>query len=424
MSARAGVGVSENTDSLEAGREAARLAWQQFGTGQPASTDAVTGAVAPPVFAFVFATSRLDAPVLTRGIRDVLGPELPLFGAHANGVISNEYIGYDGFQVAVALVGGDNIQTDFIAHQGIAFAEHNAGAAIGRMVRDSALAQIGPYSLVFLYDSVNRTKGRLVLNLATPLIDGMKEHLDTWPPTVGARVLGDMKFSPTYQWAGTELYRDAAVGLILGGTVHLDTAIMHGCRPTSAYHTVTRSEGPQVLELDGRPALSVVGEILGPDLCDDYEKYKFFVTLGINYGEKWAPYQEEHYANRMCVGVVPDKQSLVFTEPIAPGTEVQLMRRNFELDYNRHKANSLIEQVLQSGRTPFLALYINCAGRAASYYGSDEEEAAYVQAAIDNRFPLIGAYEAGEIAAVNGQMQILDWTGVLTILSFEETKAE
>jgi uncharacterized protein YutE (UPF0331/DUF86 family) len=49
--------------------------------------------------------------------------------------------------------------------------------------------------------------------------------------------------------------------------------------------------------------------------------------------------------------------------------------------------------------------------------GTDEEEAAEIQRTVGARTPLLGMYSAIEIAKVAGEVQPLDWTGVLCILS-------
>ena len=401
----AGVGVSAAPDAASAGREAAGAARARFGPE-------------PPSVALLFTTSRLDAVALTLAVRETLGPDVPIFGANANGVIANDHVGYDGFETVVALLGGGDLRTEAFCHVGVADAERSAGEALGRLVAESDTARSGdPFSMFFLVDSVNRLHGKLVMNQVTPFLDGMSASLGAWPSACGARVMGDMRFNPTVQWCGGEPLQNAAVALLLSG-VQADTAVLHGCRPTSAYHTITRSEGSAVLEIDGGPALEFVGDLLGPEIQQDAEKVRFFVTLGVNHGEKWAPFQEESYVNRMVVGVQPERGALLMNEPIPAGTEVQMMRRSFEMAYNRRKTNELVERVLDAGRRPFFALYVDCAGRGATYYGSDEEEADHVRAAIGDDIPLVGIYEAGEIASVNGRMDILDWSGVLTVFSY------
>jgi hypothetical protein len=102
-----------------------------------------------------------------------------------------------------------------------------------------------------------------VLNVATPLLAGMSEKLGEWPPTVGVGLLGDMQFNPTYQWVGAEVAEQTALALRFSN-VRLDYTIMHGCEPVGDYHTITKADYNVVLEIDGRPALEVIAQMLGP----------------------------------------------------------------------------------------------------------------------------------------------------------------
>jgi hypothetical protein len=402
---QAAIGISENPDAFSGGAEAARGALDALGPEKQ------------PHLVLVFSTSRLAAEPLTKGVRSVVGDDVPLFGANSNGIITNEFIGYDGFQTGVAVLHLPGADLKLFQHTGIAFNEASAGDALGAMIAP-ALKETAPDPfLLFLYDSVNRLKGRFIMNLATPLLQGMSKHLPEWPAAAGARVMGDMKFNPTAQWCGKSVLQDSAVALLLSGSVKVHTKVLHGCRPTSAYHRVTKADGPLVQEIDGRPALELIGDILGPDLRKDYQQYKFFVTFGVNHGQKWGDFHEDHYANKMCVNVDLKRGGLVMAEPLAEGTEFQIMQRNFDMQQNLEASRALLNEVEASGRVPFFALYINCAGRAAAYYGSQEEEADYVARGIDSRVPMLGIYEAGEIARVNDEMHLLDWSGVLNIFS-------
>ena len=75
------------------------------------------------------------------------------------------------------------------------------------------------------------------------------------------------------------------LALVLSGDVRLDTVIVHGCKPSSRYHTITQAEGNVVLEIDGQPAVEAIAKLLGPDSYKSWEDYPFFVTLGVNKGE-------------------------------------------------------------------------------------------------------------------------------------------
>lgn len=402
---KAAFGISENPDAFSGGAEAAKAAVLLLGETRR------------PHLILVFCTSRLAADSLTNGIRSIVGDDVPLFGANANGIITNDFIGYDGFQTAVAALHLPGAELQLFQHTGVAFNEAAAGDALGAMLAPSINQEERNPFLLFLYDSVNRLKGRFIMNLATPLMQGMSRHFDKCPAIAGARVMGDMKFNPTTQWCGGSVLQDSVVAMVLSGNIQVHTKVLHGCRPTSAYHRVTKADGPLVQEIDGRPALELIGDILGPDLRQDYQQYKFFVTFGVNHGQKWGAFQEDHYANKMCVNVDLKRGGLILAEPLPEGTEFQIMQRNFDMQQYRAATHALLDDITAGGRVPFFAFYINCAGRAAAYYGSQEEEAAYVAEGIQGRIPLLGVYEAGEIARVNDEMHLLDWSGVLNIFS-------
>jgi hypothetical protein len=162
--------------------------------------------------------------------------------------------------------------------------------------------------------------------------------------------------------------------------------------------------------------LDLIAELLGPDSDRAWEDYPLFVTLGVNRGDKFGEYNEEEYANRLCMAIDKERRGLVMFEPdLTAGSEIQLMRRSIDFDYIHTKASRLYEAL--GTRRPFLGIYIDCMGRAASYCGADGEEGAAIQEVIGARMPLLGMYTGVEIGPVAGRQQPLDWSGVLCVLS-------
>ena len=191
---------------------------------------------------------------------------------------------------------------------------------------------------------------------------------------------------------------------------------MHGCKPASSYHTVTKAERNVVLEIDGKPALNMIDEMLGAGTTTNWEDFPLFITLGVNKGDKWGEYNEEEYANRLCMAIDKDRRGLVMFEPdLTPGTDIQLMRRSIDFTYIRDRAQQLYDRL--EGRNPFLAIYIDCMGRAAAYCGLEEEEGAEIQKVFGSRMPLFGMYTGVELGEVAGRQQALDWSGVLCVFS-------
>ena len=396
----AGVGFSENPRSYEAGVEAATQALAMAGL---AGCD----------LALLFSTPKQDPVSLRDGVRSVIGPEARLIGGYAVGIITNDRLGYDGHQVGVAVLSSESVDFDIFIEPGLPDNEHEVGVALGEQI--AAREYRGTPNLLLMYDSVKQraTEG-LSLNQALPLLRGIERSIGEWPPAAGVGLFGDMEWNPTYQWFDDRVERGTALALVLSGGVRMDTTIMHGLKPGSDYHTITKAEGTAVLEIDGRPAAELIAELLGPETS--WEDYPLFVTLGVNLGDKFGPFREDDYANKLVMAVDKERGGLIMFEgDLQAGTEVQLMRRSIDLDYVGRRTEALLAEL--GDRRPLFALYLDCCGRACTYSGTDREEAEEVQKTIGARMPLLGVYSGVEIAKVGGKPQPLDWNGVLCIFS-------
>jgi len=397
---RVGVGYSEGSRSRDAGIEAARAAVEEAGTER---CDLV----------ILYSTDKHDPVELRNGVRSVVGPKARLIGGCSMGTITKDKLGYDGYQVGVAAFSSPSMAIDMFMAGKLPDNEYKVGLDLGNQIKSKEYTGIP--NILLLYDSVKRPAAEgMALNLATPLIKGMSDALGTWPPAAGVGMMGSMNFNTSFQWFDDRIEQHYAMALVLSGGVRMDTVIMHGCKPSGRYHTITKVDGNVVLGIDGKPALNLIAELVGPDVA--WEAYPLFVTLGVNRGDKFGEFREEDYTNHLCMAVDKDRRALVMFEPnLAEGAEVQLMRRSIDFEYIGQRAEELYRRV--GARRPFFALYIDCAGRAGAYCGMEREEAEEVQRVIGVRVPLLGMYSGVEIAKVGQEMQALDWTGVLCLLS-------
>lgn len=402
-SVRSGVGYADTTDSLQAGRLAAEAAMVQAGADR---SD----------FTMAFCGGNHDPLRFLHGVREVVG-EGTLTGGTAVGVITNEKASYGGYEGGVAVVRADDIRFDAVAVGGLKEGEELAGQVLGRSIADKATYD--SRALLLFYDSVKNAKP-LTVNLATRLVQGVEEGMGSaHVPLYGGGLLSDYQWSGSYQFLGDRATTQHAVGVVVSGNCRVDHAITHGCQPASAYHTITGIDGPVVRELDGRPALEVLEDIIGAGASRDWQQYSLLVTLGANYGgDPYGDFNEKEYVNRLIAGVNPDDGSVVlFESDFGPGEQVQIMRRSNEqmLASARTNATRLVEET--RAWNPFLAVYIDCAGRSSGFCGAGEEEAAIIQETVGSTMPLLGFYSGVEIAPLLGGSRALDWTGVLVVLS-------
>jgi hypothetical protein len=394
------VGFSDNPETAPAGRQAAVEAMTRAGRDGPCD------------FVWLFSTARHDPYALRRAVADVVGDSVRIVGGGAVGAITNDRFGYAGDQIALACVWLDGVTLNLVTEGGLLGDETEVGRKLG-----AALAAAGtkPETPVMLfYDAIDRSGGGMRMVMATYLLQGLEEGLGFLPDLNGAGLMGDYSCSPTMQWIGDDIGQHNVIAMIFGGDLRIDSVIMHGCYPSTGYYTVTKADRQTILEIDGKPALAFVEEILQGAVSTD--NLPFFLIFGVNKGDKWGRFDESSYASRLCLDIDKERSGIVMFEPdMVEGTEFQIMFRSLNLNYMPPRIEGAFERL--GGREPVLALYINCAGRAAGYGGVDIEDAIVVQDTVAGRAPLLGIYTGVEIAAIMGRPRGLDWTGVFCLFS-------
>jgi hypothetical protein len=400
-----GVGRSNNPDPREAGAEAARRAADMLNHAED------------PAWVLLFCGGKHDPAAVLAGLRGVVGP-LPVVGGSAAGTVTSAGFGYSGFEVAVGLFPVALGFPEILVDGGLLKGEAAAGRRLGDGLR--GIADDNRVVLLF-YDSVAATSPPR-LHPASLLVEGIYEGLGAGRPhLVGAGTLTDMNLSDGYVFDGTRPRKHSAVAVVLPTGITAETAILHGCVPVSSFMTITKIEGAEVFELDGRPALDVLETMLGIDAADDDGRaLSLMVTLGEKHGDPFADYDENRYVNRLILQVAADRRSITLFEPdFRLGSIVQIMSRDNGLMVQSVRNGVRLMNQEVSSRQVLMALYIDCAGRASARSGSEIEEAEVLLDEISIPAPLLGFYSGVEIAPVDGvRSRPLDWTAVLTVLCF------
>ena len=396
---KVGVGFSDNPESDAAGIQAAAMAVLQAGRKDTCD------------IALMFSTARHDQVALRRAVASVIGDSAPIYGGGAAGIITNENYGYAGDQIAVACIWLDGVGCDALVESGLNEGEEETGIRLGRRLVELGTKPDSP--VMMFYDSFDCTEGVRML-MATWLLNGIEKGLGFFPDLTGAGLMGSHAPGPTKQWTGDGIGEHSVIALAFSGDIRIDSVIMHGCRPATGYYTVTKAIGQVILEINGKPAIQFIDELLDSAITPD--QYPFFLIFGVNHGQRWGEYDEDYYASRLCLGIDKDSGGIVmFEADMVEGTEFQIMIRSLELDYMKPKVDRIFEAI--DDREPVFAVYIDCAGRCAGYAGSDLEDALVIQSAVAGRVPILGMYTGVEIASIGGRPRGLDWTGVFCLFS-------
>ncbi len=407
---KAGVGYSSEESSFAAGVQAVRCALEK-------------GGITRPDLLMAFCGGQIDPVDFLKGIQSVAGTDMPVIGGSAIGVITNDRLSYAGGESGVAALTLEGVPFE------IAWASltENIALCAGVLV-ENYTASFDRSAFLFFYDSLKKAATDLSPPEMSPsplLIEGFERGLGTELPIFGAGLLGDFQFRgiPS-QFCGSFAAPGHLVGLLLGRGLKLYGRIMHGCTPLDGiYHRITRSEEAVVYEIDGRPAVSLIDALY--DHQDWHHKHPVdLLTIGVNHGQKFAPFDEAAYVNRLITGVLPDGSGIGLFEPdLAPGTEIQFMLRDGAkmIESASENVAALIARIAEDKGVARFGLYIDCAGRTAALSNTPTEEAAEVQSVLNRHgIPLLGFYSGVEVAPCPNRSRALDWTGVLMIFAEEE----
>lgn len=370
-----------------------------------------------------FCTGATDPHLFHAGLREVVGPTVPIIGGSSLGVITWEDLSYQGHPAAVAALRSDNLRFTIAAAGGLDTDE----AAVGRRLVEHLPLTPADKLLLLFYDSIRVPAGQAgppVLNSSAPLLEGVEGGLAGHVPVMGAGLVSGYDFGPSWQFDGRGVVSQHAVGCLVSGDCRVDHVIMHGCIPLDGvYRRITRMHGDVVHELDGRPLPALIDELFGNAEWRNERPVIMNLTLGVNLGDRYGPPRESQYVNRLLTGVTPAGDGVgMFEADLAEGQEVQFMVRDnrMMLQSVRENTAALVGSVRAAGRQPFLALYINCGGRTAVWSRTEQEESAEVQRVLrEAGIPLLGFWSGVEIAPFLGRSRGLDWTGVLVLLSDE-----
>lgn len=383
---------------------------------------AMLGSNEPVAWALVFCGGRHDPGTILPILQAELGqPEI--IGGAAVGAITNKQLAYTGYECAVAAFSASVPKPTLLVAENLGRGEVTAGRYLGAQLKD--LAQEGDTVLLF-YDSI-RSGPPPELYVGNRLMDGIYQGLSGKSlKLIGAGTVGDLQLTGSYIYAGNQAQKHAAVAVALPSAWQSQTTIMHGCLPVSSFLEITRIDGAVVYEFDGRPALQVLQEMVGPAQDGAFiDKLSLIITLGEKHGNPFAPYEEANYVNRLIISANPaDGSVTLFEADFQVGTKVQIMSRDNQwmLDSVRQRTRELLTSMGQ--KRAIFALYIDCAGRTSAFSGAEIEEAGVLQAELGPDIPLLGFYSGVEIAPLLGRSRPLDWTGVLTLFTLEKPPDE
>lgn len=250
---------------------------------------------------------------------------------------------------------------------------------------------------------------------ATRFLRGIQSVLGKNAPVLGGAPADAAKFERTWMIYGKEVLDHGAVALAIFGPIELKTAAASGYLPVSVPLVVTRVEnGNVLLALDGKPAVSVYLDFLGPRR-EEMPAVTVEYPLGVMPSEGAA---ESTVTNlvRAVFRVDQERNALVLGGDIPERARVRILSaaRSDVLSGTRAATEALVAR----SPSPDLVFMFNCMSRKVILGPRYKEEIAVAESILPASIPRFGFYTFGELSPVDDVTEHHESTFTLGAIRF------
>jgi small ligand-binding sensory domain FIST len=230
-------------------------------------------------------------------------------------------------------------------------------------------------------------------------------------PVVGGMTSAAMRPNANVLLLNDWIAREGGVGVALAGDLRVDVIVSQGCRPVGPSLTVTRANQNILVELDGRPALERLEEVLRglPEAEREMLKHGLYVGRPAH-GDASG---RGGWLVRNLLGA-DREQGLV-----AVG---DLMRDRERLRLHVRDATTATEdlEMLLSPQvfdTPAAGgLMFSCNGRGRRFFGAPDRDITTLQQGLGGTVPVAGMRCSGEIGPVGAENRLHGYSASIALI--------
>jgi len=202
------------------------------------------------------------------------------------------------------------------------------------------------------------------------------------------------------------------------GAPVVEVTVAQGNAALGEVMVVTRADGNLVMELDGKPALNRVLDMLSAKERQEPARALGRCLVGLQPGGPNADaFKHGLYAVRPLVGMAPDVGAVAIGENPRAGDAFTLLRRDGPAaEKAMLHALMQVKQRLQ-GAVPVGALYFSCTGRGSAMFGKAGTEVGLLQRIL-GKVPVLGMASSFEVGPMPTQPPSIHmFSGVLMVLA-------
>ena len=404
MKTKACSSLNLEIDSVVAAQEAARAVLDDFGAE-------------PIQLLLVYGTINHEQSEILQELRRAMGPGPKIVGCSAQGIVTNGQLTEEGYGLGVLAFGGPELKTAIAMEAEVCQDPREKGRSLAAQLKQ----QLGtePRFMGILYDASCGTNVEEMLagvgaEVSCPVIGG------------GASLSWGLPVS-TYQYFDTQAMHRSLVGFALTGPLDVEMGVCHGTSPTGVVMTVTRAQGNQILELDGRPAAEVfrdaTGHIQGEILQQEHlVSWAIAVEQMVQMPGREGTELRPMYMIRAASKIDYETGAVSVQAGFPAGTRVAFHHRTVDavLNGTRAMGEELAERL--AGRKPLAMLGFECRGRTVPFLGKDLTVAENTELGqrLGSTVPWLGMMAWGEIASLGNKPAFHNYTYPLAVLVDQE----
>lgn len=242
-------------------------------------------------------------------------------------------------------------------------------------------------------------------------IDSLAQGLDyAYPKSVKIGGLASGAHNPggNALFLDDMLYKSGAVGLVLSGNLLVDSIVAQGCRPVGPTFRVSKCLNNVLLELDGKPALQALYEVLEKMSKKEQELAKYSLFLGVVMDEFKDHFGHGDFLIRNILGLEPSSGALLVGELLRNERTVQFHLRDAET--SSEDLRTMLKKYREKQKdNPEGALLFSCLGRGEHLYGIPNHDSDCFKDYL-GPIPLGGFFCNGEIGPVGGNTFLHGYT--------------
>jgi len=394
METKFGVGESTNENPFEAGKEAAKKAFEKAG-------------IEECDFVLAFGTIGYDQEKLIKGIQSIT-EDAPLAGGSTEGIITHAGPNEDLHAVNVMVAKGDTVRFSNVFAKGVKEDSEKAGKEAAKKLEELGIED--PLALMIFPEgySVN----------VEAIFRGLKSGLKKNIPFVGGLTGEDFSQGYTFQYHNGEVFKNGFSCVMVSGKSETEIKVNHGCIPLGVGKKVTKAEGNKIYEIDGKKAYDVFIDYLPEDKKENYKKATVSLCLGFKSTPEAMKQGYPEYFIRYVAELNKEEGYLGLQSEIKEGTEVYVMYRDKDrMLEGIEKVTMEIKDKIKD-KKPKIVFDFSCAGRGKMIFTPEERKRAIDirQEELGKEVPWIGQYCFGEIAPLGDKNYFHNYTVVLFVI--------